>query len=648
MPVPASLSRGTGMLAIDSNFRVALEGYREPRLDAAAARTLARLARETGIPMLGSGSGAAALVIECKGASEAVQSTREDESYTLDITPQQARIAAATAVGALRGIETFLQLVAPLPGGFGAPAVRVEDKPRFAWRGLMLDSARHFLPLDLVKRNLDAMAAVKLNVLHWHLSDNQGFRVESRVYPELQGKGSDGLYYTQDQIRDVIAYARDRGIRVVPEFDMPGHSTAWFVGYPELASGPGPYAIERGWGIFDPAMDPTRETTYEFLDRFTGEMAALFPDEYFHIGGDEVNGKQWKANLAIQEYMRAHGIKNHEELQALFIRRVVELVIKHGKKPMGWDEVLDPTLPKEVAVQSWRGPKSLASAAESGHQGILSFHYYLDLMHSAAYHYANDPLGGDAAKLDDAAKARVLGGEACEWSEMADAENIDARLWPRLAVIAERFWSPQSVTDLASMYRRMEIVSRRLEWLGLQHRAASRRMIERIAGYRPQAALALAELTTAVEPVKEYSRHEFRTYTLFTPLNRLVDAAPAESVAARDFSKAVDAFLAGDRGAAARIHRIAAAWRDQNAALKSMFAESSLAKELAPVSQNVSELGRMALEGLEFVASGKPAPADWAQAQRRLLDRAKKPQAELLIVVLAPIEKLVKAASAAK
>src|SRR5262249_10436465 len=167
-----------------------------------------------------------------------------------------------------------------------------------------LDVGRHFMPVELIKRELDGMAAVKLNVLHWHLTEDQGFRVECRKYPKLHQMGSDGLFYTQDQIRDVISYARDRGIRVVPEFDMPGHSTSWFVGYPELASAPGPYQIERTWGIMDPAFDPTREEVYTFIDGFIGEMAGLFPDDYIHIGGDESNGEHWKKNSAIQAFMR--------------------------------------------------------------------------------------------------------------------------------------------------------------------------------------------------------------------------------------------------------------------------------------------------------------------------------------------------------
>ncbi len=172
----------------------------------------------------------------------------------------------------------------------------------------------------------------------------------------LQEKGSDGLFYTQEQIRNVIEYARDRGIRVVPEFDMPGHSTAWFVGYPDLASGPGPYQIERKWGVFDPAMDPTRDSTYQFLDTFIGEMAALFPDAYFHVGGDECNGKEWDANPRIQQFMKAHALKDNAALQAYFSAKVQKIVAAHNKIMVGWDEVLQPGTPKDVVIQSWRGP----------------------------------------------------------------------------------------------------------------------------------------------------------------------------------------------------------------------------------------------------------------------------------------------------
>ena len=311
---------------------------------------------------------AATLSIECAAAGSAYPKLGEDESYSLEVGAQHATLKANTVLGAIRGLETILQLVSANQGGYFLPLVSIQDKPRFAWRGLMIDVSRHWQPVEVVKRNIDGLAAVKMNVFHWHLTDDQGFRVESKRFPKLQEMGSDGLYYTQEQVREVIAYAADRGIRVIPEFDMPGHTTSWFVGYPDLASAPGPYHIERKFGIFDPAMDPTREETYRFLDGFLGEMAELFPDEYIHIGGDENNGKQWKANPRIQEFMLKHGLKDAPALQAYFNQRVLKILQKHGKKMIGWDEVLTPDLPKDVVVQSWRGTKSLADGAKRGYQ----------------------------------------------------------------------------------------------------------------------------------------------------------------------------------------------------------------------------------------------------------------------------------------
>ena len=211
-----------------------------------------------------------------------VQELGEDESYRLDISQLRRTVdGAELPLASCADCRLSCNWWRPTGAGFAVPAVSIEDSPRFPWRGLMIDVGRHFIPLDVLKRNLDGMAAVKLNVFHWHLSENQGFRIESKKFPKLQGMGSDGLYYTQDEVRGLIAYARERGIRVVPEFDMPGHATAWFVGYPELASGSGPYQIERQWGVFDPAMDPTREETYKFLDAFIGEMAGAFSRPVF-------------------------------------------------------------------------------------------------------------------------------------------------------------------------------------------------------------------------------------------------------------------------------------------------------------------------------------------------------------------------------
>ena len=657
MPLPASVQSGTGSLRVDSSFSVALTGYTEPRLERATERFLRQLARQTGLPLAlksaqtRNQTGKATLVIQTDHASKEIHEVGEDESYILDVSTASARLRASTPLGTMHGLQTFLQLVDVSPDGFAAPAVTIQDKPRFPWRGLMIDSARHFIPPDVLRRNIDGMEAVKMNVFHWHLSENQGFRVESRKFPKLHELGSDALYYTQDEIRDLIAYAKDRGIRLVPEFDMPGHSTAWFVGHPELASGKGPYGIERRWGVFDPAMDPTSEKVYKFLDDFIGEMARIFPDHYFHIGGDEVNGKEWDANPKIQAFMKAHGIKNNPGLQAYFSGRVQKLVVRHGKTVIGWDEVLVPGVPKDIVIQSWRGQASLAQAAKQGFRGILSNGYYLDLGWPAWRHYAVDPMSGDAASLSAEEKQRILGGESCMWAEYVSSENVDSRIWPRNAAIAERLWSPQEVRDPASMYARLDFVSARLEWLGLTHRTVSRHMLQRMAGSASAAEFAaLRTLSDVMEPVKDYTRERTAPAepSSATPMNRVVDAVPLESDAARRFGELVDQFVASachDSAAEARLRAQLTTWRDNDAILQPLAQRSFLVKEVAANSQDLSALGTAGLAALDTIAKGQPASDAWKAQQLAILEQVKKPKAQLLMIPAPAVQKLIEAAA---
>jgi len=654
MPLPASAQPGTGSLGVDSSFSIAFTGYTEPRLERAGERFLRQLALQTGLPLSlkPAKKANAILVIQTDHASKEIQELGEDESCVLEVTTTGAKLTAPTPLGAIHGLQTFLQLVNVSPGGFAAPAVTIQDKPRFPWRGLMIDSARHFIPLDVIRRNIDGMEAVKMNVFHWHLSENQGFRVESKKFPKLHEMGSGGLYYTQEEMRDLIAYARDRGIRVVPEFDMPGHSTAWFVGHPELASGKGPYEIERKWGIFDPAMDPTNEKVYKFLDDLIGEMARIFPDHYFHIGGDEVNGKEWDANPKIQAFMKAHGLKNNQALQAYFSGRVQKLVTKHGKAVVGWDEVLVEGVPKDIVIQSWRGQASLAQAAKQGYRGILSNGYYLDLGWSAARHYAVDPMSGDAANLSVEAKQQILGGESCMWSEYVNPENVDSRIWPRNAAIAERLWSPQEVRDPASMYARLDFVSARLEWLGLTHRTVSRHMLQRLAGSASATEFAaLRTLTEVVEPVKNYTRRQTAPAepSSATPMNRVVDAVPLESDAGRRFNDQVDQFLAAachDSAVEARLRAQLSTWRDNDATLQPLAQRSFLVKEVAATSQDLSALGTAGLAALDAIAKGHPAPDSWKAQQLAILEQVNKPKAQLLLIPAPAVQKLIEAAAA--
>ena len=653
IPQPANVKPGSGALPVGANFTIAFTGHTESRLDRAADRFLIQLHRQTGLllPKSARDAAQATLVVHTDHASKEIQELGEDESYSLEVTATGAKLNAANPTGVLRGLQTFLQLVEVSPNGFAAPAVTIQDQPRFAWRGLMIDVSRHFIPLDVLKRNLDGMEAVKMNVFHWHLSENQGFRVESRKFPKLHELGSDGLYYTQDEIRELVAYARDRGIRVVPEFDMPGHSTAWFVGYPELASGSGPYSIERKWGIFDPAMDPTNEKTYKFLDDLVGEMVKLFPDHYFHIGGDEVNGKEWDANPKIQEFKKSHNLKTNEELQVYFSQGLQKIVTKHGKSVVGWDEVFIPGAPKDIVIQSWRGQQSLAAAAQQGYHGILSNGYYLDLGWSAARHYAVDPMGGPAANLTDDQKKLILGGESCMWSEYVNAENVDSRIWPRNAAIAERLWSAQSTTDAASMYARLDAIGARLEWLGLTHRTYYHKMLQRIAGpATPEEFSALRTLANVVEPVKDYSREKTAAAepTSQTPLNRVVDAVPLESDSGRHFSELVDKFLAGtcrDSAAANQLRRQFTLWTQNDATFVSLAQKSFLANEVVATSRDLAAIGNAGLRALDAIAASAPFSTDQLTELNAVLAAAAKPKTQLLLTPVPAVRKLVDAAS---
>ncbi len=644
MPVPAAIQYQAGRLKIDASFRVAVDGHTDARLEAATSRATRRLEGRTGTTLLrapAADPASAALLIQCKGAGKPAPSVDEDESYQLDVSERQAVLKAATVVGVLRGLETFLQLLEGDRAGYFIPAVSIQDKPRFPWRGLLIDVGRHFEPLEVLKRNLDGMAAVKLNVLHWHLTEDQGFRVECKRYPRLHQMGSDGLYYTQDQVREVIAYARDRGIRVMPEFDMPGHITSWLVAHPELGSAPGPYQIERAAGIFRPVFDPTREDLYKFLEGFFSEMAQLFPDDYIHIGGDENEGHQWSENAQIQAFTKAKEIKDNHALQAYFNQRLSRILQKLGKKVIGWEEILHPDLPKDTVVQSWRGPASLAEAARKGYDGILSSGYYIDLMFPAWQHYKVDPVAA-GSNLSERELAHILGGEAAMWGEWVSPETIDSRIWPRTAAIAERLWSPQSVADVDDMYRRLEIVSRQLEELGLTHEKNVDMMLRRLAGTTEIGPL--KTLVSLVEPVKEYRRNSGRAATMLTPLTRLIDAARPDSEAGRQFAALVDGLLSDAPHLARnkdRIREILTEWNNLRPALDVIVDRSPVLREAEQLPRDLADIGTAGTEALAYVAGDQAPPAGWREAKLAMLEQAAKPKAEVEFAIIGSVRKLV-------
>lgn len=469
----------------------------------------------------------------------------------------------------------------------------------------MMDVSRHFMPVDVVKRNLDAMAFVKLNVFHWHLSDDQGFRVEVKSLPKLHEKASDGMYYTQEQIRDIVSYARDRGIRVVPEFDVPGHATAILTAYPEFGSGEeSSYTLERNSGIFDPTLDPTNEDLYAFLDTLFREVTPLFPDDYVHIGGDENEGKHWSANPKIRAFMRDRGIEDNHGLQTYFNIRLEKILAGYGKKLMGWEEIMTPDMPTSALIHSWRGVneglkpgESLLKAVQNGYKTILSNGYYIDLMLSVDDHYLVDPMPGE--ELSEEERSRILGGEATMWSELVTPLTVDTRIWPRTAAIAERFWSAATVTDLDDMHRRLDKVSQQLERVGIRYLQAREAILRNIANY--QETDALRDLAEISEPLKIYTRNRGGTqYQVYSPFTLFADACTADAALARPFNKAVDSYLEEvNVNRAALLKGYFEKWRSIYVRLELIQEEAPLVERILPYSKRVRDVSTLMISGLD-------------------------------------------------
>ncbi len=645
MPVPAKTTLMQGKYRLDTAFSISVLGNPNKRIYGAATGMLRHLSGRTGF-FFHQGfvtdtnkSDTAQFVIDCKRPGKL--GLHEEESYTLLVTPKKVELNAETDLGAIHGLMTFIQLLKVDERGYYFPALKIVDYPRFPWRGLMIDVSRHFMPVDVIKRNLNAMAFLKMNVLHLHLSDDQGFRVESKIFPELTKLGSDGEYFTQDQIKDIIAYADARGIRVIPEFDVPGHSTSWFVSHPELASAPGPYKIERNWGVFNPVFNPTIDATYEFLDKFFGEMAKLFPDEYFHIGGDENNGKDWSANKSIQAFMKEHNIATTADLQTYFNKRILKILTKHHKRMIGWDEILQPGMPNNIVIQSWRGQEALFAAAREGYMGILSNGYYIDLMQPASYHYLNDPIPPDSV-LPDSVKKNILGGEATQWAELVTPENVDSRIWPRTAAIAERFWSPDSVRNVDDMYRRLSIINYELEDYGLTQIKNYGMMLRRLTDDHD--ITALKNFVNVVEPVKFYHRHSQGVhYTSYSPYTRVVDAARPESDIDRHFGKYVDEFLKGGKEFKESVVFWLKLWRDNYPELEKTIKVSPILKEIEPMSANLKNISEAGLEAVNLISENKAADKGWTDQKLQLIEAAKKPYGQVELEMVPAIEKLIKA-----
>ena len=643
MPVPKSMKVHPGRFIIRKSFKISEPDVVCIRVNESVHRFRARLEKITGISFNDKTKTAhnktVALRIRCEPTGKLVLGT--DESYHLRITEKAIELNAKTDLGAMHGLETLLQLLVKDKNKYYFPCVEIDDAPRFVWRGLMIDCARHFMPLEVLKRNIDGMTAMKLNVFHWHLSDDQGFRVESQTFPALHETASNGKYYTHQDIRSIITYANVRGIRVVPEFDIPGHSTSWLAAFPQYGSAPGTGKPETGYGTFDPTFNPTNDSVYTFFDAFFAEISTLFDDEYIHIGGDENNGLQWKNNTDIQHFMKEHGIPDNHALQAYFNKRINAILTAHGKKMMGWDEILHPDLPKNIVVHSWRGMQYLKDAAKKGYSNVLSNGYYIDLYYPAKDHYLVDPCP-DSLGLSPEEQSHILGGEATMWSEWVTPENIDSRIWPRTAAIAERLWSQASVRDVDDMYDRLNTISLYLDGLGLKHIRNSDVMLQQLA--TSQDFTPLKALAGLLEPIKGYDRYNYNAYTTSSQFNRVVDAISPESEAARQFGKMVDAFIAGDRLLGSKLIDKLKTWDQNHEKFSKLQENAPVIAEIVPASSELQKLALLGMEAVSYIDKNVKPDAAWQQRTAEVLAGCGKPIAETKLAVVDAVKKLVSAA----
>jgi len=654
IPYPSSVEQTPGYLPLAKDFHATTSRPEDPRLEGALTRALTRLDRQCGNiarPQNAPLAGRATLTLDVAAPGEAIQSLAEDETYSLTISASGAQIKAATDVGAMHALQTLLQLVTLHEGSCALPYVTITDTPRFAWRGYMLDVVRHFEPISEVKRTLNAMEFAKLNVFHWHLSDDEGFRAESKKYPKLTANASRGEFYTQDQLREIVAYARDRGIRVIPEFDMPGHSTSTVFAYPEYGSGEDIKFVPNVRGATRAALDPSNEKLYKFIDDFVGEMSAIFPDSYFHIGGDEVEDHNWLDNPRIVEYMKKKGYAKPADLQAYFNQRLLPILTKHHKKMVGWDEILSPALPKDIMIQSWRGEASLATGAQQGYQGILSAPYYLDAQKPSDMMYLADPIPADTKLTPDQQKL-ILGGEATMWAEQLHDETVDSRVWPRLLAISERFWSPQSRRDIPDMYRRLRIASLQLEDTGLQHISgpeALRRNL--IASTHPgdTDTWVIDTFAAAIEPVSFGERSDTQKTDALQSLNRMVDAVVADPPLRQDFNDQVQTLLDPTSSVEARalaathLREIFEQWQKASPELQTLALESPRLSDIGPRAHQLGDLADTGLEALTFLTAGTHPTPDWKAAKQAQITEAEKPSALIRFVFLPSLQKLIEA-----
>jgi len=497
-PAPADVVEADGVFAARGGTRIVI-----PSGDAgarAAARFLADLTQKAGGPRLAvatSGSASGAIVLR-RGPVKLAGA----EAYALEVTPAGVILTAPEDAGFMRGAASLWQLLTDPADQAAIPAMTLNDAPRFGWRGLMLDSARHYQSPQFIKALIDAMAAHKLNVLHWHLTDDQGWRLEIRKYPKLtevgawrvpagQGPAADldpktgkarlyGGFYTQAQVRELVAYAAARQITIVPEIDLPGHASAAIAAYPQLASIPNPSRrVPADWGVY-PNLFNTDEPTLRFLEDVLDEVMALFPSTYVHLGGDEAVKDQWKASADIQARMRAAGVADEKALQGWMLRRLEKRLAASGRRLVGWDEIMESDLPQGATVMSWRGLDGGLAAARAGHDAVLSPAPLLYFDNRQSRSVAEPPGRGWVVRLQDVyafdplpiqlkpeERRHILGLQGNLWTEHVRTEVRSAHMaFPRALAVAELGWSPKAARNWDDFSKRAQADVARLNRMG--------------------------------------------------------------------------------------------------------------------------------------------------------------------------------------
>ena len=430
------------------------------------------------------------------------------ESYRLNIDPQGIEIIGSDHAGTFYGIQTLLQILetSKIKNVPTVKSVIIKDSPRFKWRGMMLDVARHMFPADFIKRYIDIIAAHKMNVFHWHLTEDQGWRMPIEKYPKLEsiaawrketlighytdkprkfdGKPYGGIY-TRQEIVDIIGYAKERSVTIVPEIELPGHATAALSAYPELSCTGGPHEAETLWGVHNEVYCAGNEETFVFLENVLKEVSAIFPGPYIHIGGDECPKTRWKECQKCQKRIVDEGLKDEHELQSYFIKRTEKILEKFGKRLIGWDEILEGGLAPNAIVHSWRGMDGGIEAANAGHEVVMSptTHVYFDYYQSEDRD--NEPLaiGGSLPlekvydfepvpdKINPDKRHLILGGQANLWTEyIPTTKKAEYMLLPRMCALSETVWSPRSKKDYNGFIKRLGDHLKRLDRKNLNYR----------------------------------------------------------------------------------------------------------------------------------------------------------------------------------